>query len=247
MTKINKMKNRIIIFDNIRFFDYSFKKILEIILKGGLLVAPAASALTYVKSNKIYRKSLANSNIAIFDSGFFCLLLRIIKNINVTKFSGYKFLKLFLNDKSVQNLKILIVDPNKDESKSNLKLLKKKHFKNIINYVAPIYKKIEDQKLLRLINKERPKIVLINIGGGKQEPLGYFLKQKVKFQITIICTGAAIAFLTNKQAPVNDTIDKYYLGWLIRFLYNPADFKRIFVSLKLITLVIKSKIKIIKN
>ena len=46
---------------------------------------------------------------------------------------------------------------------------------------------------------------------------------------------------------MNDTIDKYYLGWLVRFLYNPADFKRIFVSLKLITLVMNSKIKIIKN
>ena len=245
MIKIYKMKKkRIIIFKNIRFFDCNFKKTLKIILKGGLLVAPAASALVNIEKDKEYQKSLINSNIAIFDSGFFCLLLKFIKNINVKKFSGFKFLKLFLDDKSVQNYKILTVDPSKDESKYNLKLLEKKKFKNIISYVAPIYKKIDDQNLLRLINKEKPKIILINIGGGKQEPLGYFLKKKIKYRITIICTGAAIAFLTKRQAPVNDIIDKYYLGWLIRFIYNPADIKRIFVSLKLIKIVLDSKIKV---
>ena len=241
------MKNKIVIFKNIRFFDYSFKKILEIILKGGLLVAPAASALIDIKSNKSYRNSLVNSNIAIFDSGFFCLLLRLFKNINVTKLSGYKFLKQFLNEKSIKKVKILLINPSNDEGKSNYKLLKKKKFRYIVNYTAPIYKKIEDQKLLKIIRREKPKIIIINIGGGKQEPLGYYLNKKVNYKITIICTGAAIAFLTKRQAPVNDMIDKFYLGWLIRFLYNPLNIKRLFDSFKLFEYVLSSRIKVIRN
>ena len=28
-------------------------------------------------------------------------------------------------------------------------------------------------------------------------------------------------FLTKKQAPINDIIDKLYLGWLARIIFNP--------------------------
>ena len=247
LNKINKMKNKIVIFKNIRFFDYSFKKILKIILKGGLLVAPAASALIELRTNKLYKRALVNSNIAIFDSGFFCLLLKIFKKISVTKLSGYKFLKLFLEEKSIKNIKILLVNPTNDEGKSNLRLLKKKNFKKIISYTAPFYKKFRDIKLLRLIKREKPKIIIINIGGGKQEPLGYYLNKNLRYNVSIICTGAAIAFLTKKQAPVNDVIDKFYLGWFVRILYNPSNLNRLFDSFKLFSDIVNSNIRVIRN
>ena len=247
MNKINKMKNKIVIFKNIRFFDYSFKKILKIILKGGLLVAPAASALIDLRTNKLYQTALINSNIAIFDSGFFCLLLRIFKKTSVTKLSGYKFLKLFLEEKSIKKKKILLINPTNEEGKSNLKLLKKKNFKKIINYTAPFYKKFNDINLLRLVKREKPRIIIVNIGGGKQEPLGYYLSKKLRYKVSIICTGAAIAFLTKKQAPVNDVIDRFYLGWFVRILYNPSNMNRLFDSFKLFSDVVNSDIRVIKN
>ncbi len=53
-----------------------------------------------------------------------------------------------------------------------------------------------------------------------------------------MCTGAAIAFLTKKQAPLmSDIIDKFYLGWFVRLLHNPRKyFSRIVSSLNLIKL-----------
>ena len=53
--------------------------------------------------------------------------------------------------------------------------------------------------------------------------LGLHLK-KLKNKVTILCTGGAISFFTGDQAPINNFIDKYYLGWLIRFIYNPIVF-----------------------
>ena len=87
---------------------------------------------------------------------------------------------------------------------------------------------------------------MTNIGGGKQEILGLYLKKNLKIKTTILCTGAAISFFTKDQAPINSLVDKFYLGWFVRLIFNPLVFsKRYLYSLKLIPMVIFSKIKII--
>ena len=73
------MKNNIIVFKGIKFYNYEFDAIMKKINCGGYLVAPAASALSNLDKNFQYYKSLKNSDIAIFDSGFFCILLRFFK------------------------------------------------------------------------------------------------------------------------------------------------------------------------
>ena len=65
-----------IIFHSINFFDYEFKYLIKKLQNsGGYIVAPAASSLSEIFSKKIYYQSLRRSNIAILDSGFFCILL----------------------------------------------------------------------------------------------------------------------------------------------------------------------------
>lgn len=234
------MRGRISYFYGIKFYNSSFKYIYKEIKKGGYLVAPAASSLSKILENKKYYNSLKNSDVAILDSGFFCILLRVFKNQKVKKLSGYFFLKAFLNLKFSKKIKFLNIDPNFEESiLNNDYLVKKKKIKNVISYVAPRYrKKIYDSKLIDLINKEKPKYIIINIGGEVQEVLAYYIKTKIKYKVSIMCTGAAIAFLTKKQAPLmSDFIDKFYLGWFVRLLHNPRKyFSRIVSSLNLIKL-----------
>ncbi len=210
----------------INFYDGEFKSIYSKISKGGLLVAPSASGLANIHDQRYYR-SLVYSDIAIFDSGLLCVLLKIATKFSIKKLSGYKFLILLLNQLSLdKNIKIFTIDPNKYDSFANKKYLNAMGFdlKNR-QYVAPFYRyKIEDKLLLSLIEVSKPKVILINIGGGVQEPLGLYLKQKLKYKPMIICTGAAISFLTKRQAPINNTIDNLYLGWLLRSLYNPNIF-----------------------
>ena len=73
------MENNIIVFRGIKFYNYNFNKLFSKINKGGYLVAPAASAITNINNNKRYYDSLKKSDIAILDSGFFCILLRLFK------------------------------------------------------------------------------------------------------------------------------------------------------------------------
>ena len=72
-----------------------------------------------------------------------------------------------------------------------------------------------------------------------------YLRENLKFRSSILCTGGAISFFSGDQAPINNFVDKYYLGWLVRFFYNPLIFfKRYIIGLKLIPMVIYNKIKL---
>ena len=229
---------RIIKFHSIKFFDYKFKYLIIKLLKGGgYVVAPAASSLCDIKVNYKYYFSLRNADIAIFDSGFFCILLRLFKNLKVKKLSGYLFLKSLLEYRYIKNRKFFLIDPSSKENKKNFNLLRSKGIIWQKSYVSPIYNlsNFKDLKLINKINFYNPDIVIINLGGGIQEPLAHFIKQKSrKKNLIIICTGAAISFLTNEQAPISVFYDKYYLGWMVRLIHNPGNyFPRVIKSFKL--------------
>ena len=221
MNKIKKIK----IFDII-FIDANYNYLKKLLDKGGLLVAPSGPGLASIKNDIKYYHSLKNANIVLFDSGYLCLLLKIIKNINVKKFSGLLFLKKFLSSLKNNKEKFFLIDPSESESDANKKYFKKLNINKIYQYVSPIYKKdkIFDIKLLNRIKKIRPKYIIINLGGNVQEVLGYYLKKNLNYKPSIICTGAAIAFLTKKQAQIPDFLDKIYLGWMVRCIFNPLKF-----------------------
>lgn len=235
------MSRNIFNFHGVKFYNWSFEKIINKLNKeGGYLVAPAASSLSNIFNNSSYFQSLKNSSIAIYDSGLFCLCLRFFKNKTVKKFSGYLFLNLFLNYEPVKKFKILTIDPSKLDERLNKQLLYKYSFQNISTYVAPYYniskkKPFKDKKIISFIKKNKPNYIIINIAGEKQEILAEYIKNNVGYKVVILCTGAAIAFMTKRQAPINLFIDKLYLGWFIRLCYNPfIYFKRVLSSFLLI-------------
>jgi N-acetylglucosaminyldiphosphoundecaprenol N-acetyl-beta-D-mannosaminyltransferase len=244
----NKKAIRTLVFFGITFYEIDYYKIIEILKKSkGYLVAPAASALSQIKNKKFFHISLKKSRIAILDSGFFCVCLILLKGIYFKKFSGFKFIKFFLQDNNVKKDKILSLDSSKQVSIINFNYLKKRGFRFIKNYICPIYdpEKIYDYSLLRTINKYRPKFIIINLSGTTQEPLALFIIKNLKYKPIIICTGAALSFFTGAQAPINSFIDNFYLGLLIRIIFDPMkNFPRFFQSINLFSLVIKSKIKV---
>ena len=222
-------------FKEIKFYSGDYDQIKYEFDKGGVLVAPAASALANIDTDKQYYSSLKNSKIAILDSGFFCILLRIFRFQKVKKLSGFLFLKTFLDNFKNQQ-KILFIDPSRKSNILNIKFLKSKKIINFKTYIAPNYnKKFFDLKLLNLIKKYKPKYIIINIGGGSQEPLAIYINKNIKYNASIMCTGAALAFMTGEQAPINKFIDRIYLGWLTRIIWNPKLYLgRILKSFKII-------------
>lgn len=243
MNKIKKIKFKKIFFNN--FYEKDFLKIIN---TNGFFVFPSGPGLATLNDNETYRKSLQNADLVFFDSGYFVFLLRILKNVNVKKFSGYLFLKLLFNHfKKNQISRVLSVDPSYELSKKNRNFLINLGIsKNkLTNYISPMYvnSKIVDQKLLKIAIKVKPDYIILNLGGGVQEILGNYLKKNLNLKTKIICTGAAISFFTKDQAPINTILDKLFLGWLIRIVFKPkVFFPRYLKSLKLFKMVLWEKI-----
>jgi N-acetylglucosaminyldiphosphoundecaprenol N-acetyl-beta-D-mannosaminyltransferase len=239
-----------VIFNNISFKNIKNINIKYLLHKKGLFVFPSGPGLSSINLNQKYFDALKNSDHVFFDSGYFVILLKLLKGIKVFKLSGYKFLHHFFGYlKKNKNISLLSLDPSQKSKKINKNFffneikIKSKH------YVCPKYKMkdIVDKKLLGIVERTRPNIILINIGGGIQEILGLYLRNNLKFKPPIICTGAAISFYTHEQAPINKLFDKIYIGWFVRILFNPLVFlPRYFTTIKLFFLVINSKIKSIK-
>ena len=239
-----------IIFNNI-YFNISRSSLLDSNLMPGLYTFPAAPNLVNLNDNPIYHQSLIHSDFVFFDSGYFVLLLRLFKGIKVKKFSGYKFIKLFVNYlQNKSDYTLFVIEPSCEISKINKIFFDKNNIKISSQFIAPFYKKrteIVDYELLDILNSSRPDYILINLGGETQEILGYYLKKNLNYKPVIICTGAALSFLTGVQAPLTKWIDKLYLGWLWRCIYNPKVFiPRYFSAFKLAKLVIQSKVTVIK-
>ena len=239
-------------FKGITFKNFDIKDFKKIIEKKGLFLFPSGPGLSTIEKEMPYLRALKNADYNFFDSGYFVLLLKYFKKIDVNKFSGYLFIKLFLEYiKKNNNKKLFLVDPNIRLSVSNTKLFNNIGVvkKNINNYIAPHYdsKSISDKRLLNIVKNIKPDYILLNIGGGTQEILGLYLKDNINFKCTIMCTGAAISFFTGDQAPINVFFDKIYLGWLIRIIFNPIVFlPRYLKTLKLINIVLNNNIKVLK-
>ncbi len=74
-------------------------------------------------------------------------------------------------------------------------------------------------------------------GGLLVVPSGHGLAEH---KPAIICTGAAIAFLTGRQAQIPNWADRFFLGWLFRCMDQPKLFiPRYLYALKLILVMIQ--------
>ena len=227
----------------------NYKRLISLLNSGGLFVVPSGPGLSTVGKDKRYTNAVQNADYAIPDSGYMVLLLRMLRGIKINKFSGYNLLKNFFKEKFCKN-DLFLIDPNEEESKLNNDYLNNIGIpiEKSYQYVAPRYGdyKIADRVLLNRLNtlREKPKYIMINLGSGVQEPLGYYLIQNLKFRPGIICTGAAISFFTGSQAKISPLIDKLGLGWLWRSIKTPSVFiPRYLKAFSLFNLILKSDIE----
>lgn len=231
----------------IQFFKGKVEEVFTFLKKnGGLLTVPAAPALVTINKDKEYYDALLESDIVIPDSGYMILIWNTFFKKKINKISGLEFINYFMqNINEFRDETFFLVNPSDADGKINKDFLSNKGLKieekNI--YTAPFYKdNVNDIKLLKFIEEQKPKWVFINIGGGTQEKLGLFLKQNLSYSPAILCTGAALAFKTGRQVNMPSWVDYIYMGWLLRCISNPKVFvPRYFSGFKLLNLILTNK------
>jgi UDP-N-acetyl-D-mannosaminuronic acid transferase (WecB/TagA/CpsF family) len=182
----------------INFFGGTVRQAIERMRGGGLLVVPAAPALKDLGVNGSYRESLLNADLAITDSAFMVLIWNFLQRDRLGRLSGLEYLRDLLLEEEVRrpgNTMWIMASPK--SARTNLAWLAAQGIvipKSLI-YMAPIYGgEIDDQGLLEQIERTHPRHIIVTLGGGTQERLGLFLKQRLSYLPGIHCIGAAIAF-----------------------------------------------------
>ena len=215
---------------NLRFFSGSMKEGLEELIEGGLAVFPAAPALAYDFNRcEEYRKALETADLTFADSGAMVLFWRFLTGAKIPRYSGLRVLAEVLKRSEVRIMGATFwVMPSEEEMLWNRRWLNGRGIpvEEAGCYCAPRYGSgvIVDQALVDRIEEMRPQLVIICIGGGVQERLGLSLRDALSYRPAILCTGAAIGFLTGSQAIIPTWGDRMMLGWLFRCLKNPRVF-----------------------
>lgn len=215
----------------ITFSDGPIESLISKALKGGLVVVPSGPGLAVdLRNNPDYRTAVTTADLALTDSGAMVLFWKLFRGKSIERVSGLRFFKHLLKEKSLQEVGATFwVHPTEEQKKVNVDWLRVQGF-NIpdkSNYVAPIYAKrgIEDYALWEALKTQDPIAIVLCIGGGVQERLGCWLREQYRKEDrscpAIICTGAAIGFLSGNQVNVPDWADRFFLTWLVRCLSAP--------------------------
>lgn len=244
----------------VNFYRKSCSDLIKNLPKNGLIAAPAAPALLNLVNDTGYQDALHAADINLVDSGLMALCWNLTHPAQkIHRTSGYRFLKSLIETNYLhgEDKSFWLMASEKDRDLSikwlNLEKMpegmryahrfhKNFHLKKEYFYICPHYHshEIKDDQLLEILNRERPPFIIVNIGGGTQERLGHYLKNNLQYKPLIICTGAALGFLTGHQTPIPVWADQLYLGWLWRCIGNPKTFiPRYIKGLQFIPLFLK--------
>ena len=213
----------------IRFFNGDVDEaVASMFHDGGFLVAPSGTCFARLREDETYRRAVLAADLAIADSGLMVVLWRLLQREKLHRISGLKYLRHLLTKlKGEGNRELFCVLPTEVARQKLLDWSRREAFsiKTENCYVAPRYgSDVEDRNLLALIEQHRAADVIIAIGSGAQEKLGFYLRENLSYRPAIHCTGAALGFITGDQRAIPDWADRFFLGWLWRLVAQPRIF-----------------------
>lgn len=210
------------------FFTGSLAQAVDAAWQGALVVAPSGPNLANeLRDLPAYRLAVQQADVVLTDSAVMVAMHRCVTGAVVPRHSGLAYVRSLLAAAPMSE-RVFWVMPSFDEAEVIGTWLRAHSWpcgpENC--YIAPHYPagEIRDEVLLARLQAFRPRLVVINLAGGKQEVLGAWLKSVLAPRAGVVCTGAAIAFLAGTQAAIPDWADRAGLGWLFRCMTRPAKF-----------------------
>ena len=206
----------------------------RVLASRGVVAVPSAPCLRIATCDAKYYRDLKESALLVPDSGAMILFARLRGLPVPERVSGPALFQYLFTHTDFGKAGCFLVNPSDAEGELNVRMLAKKG-RVIVpenHYTAPRYAlpQVEDAVLLERLRKRRPRVVIINLGGGVQERLAAWLQREWLATEgpdelpTFLCTGAAIAFATGAQGAIPGWAERLYLGWAVRCVQAPQRY-----------------------
>lgn len=202
--------------------------------EGGLLVAPSGPGLAELDRFPGYATALQEADLILMDSGALVLAWVLMTGEWLPRLSGYAFFDRLVAAEKVDWVNnSLWVLPSVDEADRWRAYMRARGhtLPDESIHIAPQYDRDApaDPDLLERFAQRPVHWVLVQVGGGVQEPLGAWLKSVLPGSPAIVCTGAAMAFITGSQVRIPWWADRLFLGWLLRVGSGPLVYGRRYI------------------
>jgi exopolysaccharide biosynthesis WecB/TagA/CpsF family protein len=162
-----------------------------------------------------FKKNILQSDIVLRDGVGMAILLRLMKvdpglNMNGTDFNP----AILLHYPQVGTALLGTTDRNLKAARKNLE-------KKGVNIVACMDGFQNDHAYLSLLQKTRPRIILLGMGMPRQEQLAMILKKQLDFPCLILNGGAILDFLSGHISRAPLWLRALRCEWLYRLLREP--------------------------
>lgn len=185
----------------VKFFSGSPEEAVDAGLRGGLVVVPSAPVLVGIEKDLTLRAAVLGADLAITDSGLMVLMWWLLKGEKLERVSGLEYLKLLLERLRAKSegqsaegggqmsdvgcrSSVFWVMPTMAARDQNLAWLRSQGFATTVDdcYIAPHYGagELHDEALLELVRRKNPAHIIIALGGGVQERLGFALREALR-------------------------------------------------------------------
>ena len=212
----------------LQFFSGNATEAIDRMRQGGLLVVPAAPALSRLPVDHAYREALLNADLTITDSAFMVAIWNLLQRDSLRRLSGLEYFDALIEDAEFRRPgEAFYVMAGRQSAAKNADWLRKKgiELRPEQVYIAPKFgRAVAAPQLLRCLAEQKPKHIVITIGGGIQERLGLYIKRSLDYAPAIHCIGAAIAFRSGDQVYIPGWADRIRMGWLLRCLWRPQRY-----------------------
>jgi N-acetylglucosaminyldiphosphoundecaprenol N-acetyl-beta-D-mannosaminyltransferase len=152
---------------------------------GGMLAVPSAPSLAQMSEDVLLEKAYQSADWSVMDGGYVALVLRLLGK-SVVRISGLQLIEKLVaaaEDSPIpfRARKVLWVVPSEAEKERIAKYLAAEGFDASLQdyYLAPFYRsdsEFQDKVLIQKADESRPDWIILCLGGGRQEKLGYFIR-----------------------------------------------------------------------
>lgn len=186
-------------------------------------------SIIYINSGSFYyREKLVGFDKAIRSSdyirisGFFLrFLVSVIYKVSVSKIKTEDFINELFELGQEQKFKIFLLGSDHATLNKALRVTKKRFSKLQILGHHGYFNKTDNEKVVKMINKINPKIIIVGLGSGKQEVWVYRNKNKFKKVKLIFTVGNFIDIIGGKDNVPPKVLRRIGMEWLYRIIREP--------------------------